>query len=220
MSDFIFMVYDSISWPAALAIGFFLLFLHGTVFTPPSELSLAAIGLYATLYDWLFFPALLATTAGNLLGCILLFKLSRRYNEWITNFIMTSRFRYIKYLINKAKMDFHKYDQLFVLYGRFIPNVRSAVSIPAGLSHMPFSIYLIYSAIGCIVWSLAWISVGFFAGQPLMAIIEAHQAFALALLILTIAGVIVHRYFILKKEPAFHASSAGHNDGNASKKEA
>ncbi len=198
MTEFVFTIFESISWPTALIIGFFLLLLHGIFLTPPSELSLAGIGLYATLYEWFFFPALFATTAGNIIGCIILFKLSRHYSEWISQFIMSSRFRYVNYLLQKARKDFHKYDQLFVLYGRFIPNIRSVISIPAGFSNMPLSTYVLYSTIGCLVWSLFWISVGYFAGQPLLVIIETHQTLALALLILTIIGVIVHRYHILR----------------------
>ncbi|MDG5766133.1 DedA family protein [Balneolales bacterium ANBcel1] len=198
MTEFIFMIFESISWPAALTIGFFLLLLHGIFLTPPSELSLAAIGLYATLHEWLFFPALLVTTAGNMVGCVILFKISRRYSTWITNFLQTSRFRYVNYLIQKARSDFHKYDQLFVLYGRFIPNIRSVISIPAGFSNMPLSTYILYSGIGCLVWSLFWISVGYFAGQPLLRIIETHQTLALILLILTILVFVAHRYHILR----------------------
>lgn len=198
MTEFVFMTFESISWPNALIIGFFLLFLHGIFLTPPSELSLAAIGLYASIHQWLFFPSVFSTTAGNIIGCVVLFKLSRLYSDWITGFLATTRFRYIKYLNDKARHDFHKHGHHFVFYGRFIPNVRSVVSIPAGLSNMPTSTFLIYSGFGCLLWSLIWVSIGFFAGKPLLSIIEAHQNIALALLILTIIGVVGHRYHIIK----------------------
>ncbi|MBP3192578.1 DedA family protein [Natronogracilivirga saccharolytica] len=198
MTEFIFMTFESISWPAALSIGFILLFLHGVLLTPPSELSLAAIGLYASIHEWLYFPSIFSTTVGNIAGCIVLFKLSRHYSDWITDFLRTTRFKYIKYLNDKARLDFHRYGHHFVFYGRFIPNVRSVVSIPAGLSNMPASTFLVYSGLGCLLWSLLWVSVGYFAGKPLLSIIEAHQNFALAMLILTIIAVIVHRYHIIK----------------------
>ena len=199
MTEFIFMIYESISWPMALIIGFLLLLLHGIFLTPPSELSLAAIGLYATIYEWFFFPAVLTTTAGNMVGCVILFKLSRRYTDWITNFLETSKFRYVRYLMEKARSDFHKHGHLFVLYGRFLPNIRSIFSIPAGFSNMTFSSYMLYSTIGCLAWSLLWVSVGFFVGRPLLTIIEAHQTFALILLIGTLLVVVFHRYHILRQ---------------------
>ncbi len=198
MTEFIFMIFESISWPVALIIGFILLFLHGAVLTPPSELSLAVIGLYATLHQWFFLPAVITTTAGNLAGCIILFLLSRQYSDVITQFVLSSRFKYLKYLVSKARSDFHKNGQLFVLYGRFIPNIRSAVSIPAGFSNMSLSSFLIYSGIGCLSWSLIWVSVGFFIGQHLIDIIEAHNIFALALFILIIIGAIGHRFIFYK----------------------
>jgi len=200
MSEFIFMTFESISWPAALTIGFFLLFLHGTVLTPPSELSLAALGLYATLHQWLFLPAVLTATAGNLLGCALLFTLSRRYSNQITGFIMSSRLKYIKHLTNKAKTEFYQRGHLFVLYGRCIPNIRSAISIPAGFSNMSLSTFLIYSAIGCLIWALLWVSVGFFIGHHLLVIIETHKSISVIILVLIVLAALAHRYYFLRTE--------------------
>jgi len=197
MTEFVFMAFESISWPAALVIGFFLLFLHGTVLTPPSEVSLTAIGLYATLHQWLFFPALITTSAGNIIGCVVLFAVSRRYSDEITDYIASSRFRYVKYLVDKANSDFQAHGKLLVLYGRLIPNIRSAISMPAGISNMSFMPFIIYTGIGCLIWAAIWVSIGYFAGQALLEIIETHKTISLAILILIIGAAVGHRYYII-----------------------
>ncbi len=198
MSEFVFMIFESISWPTALTIGFLLLFLNGAILTPSSELSLAVVGLYASTQAWLYIPAVFVTTAGNMIGFILLFQISRRYSDSITDFLKLSRFHYIKHMNRKAIQGFQKHGHLYVLYGRYIPNVRSVITIPAGFSDMPLSRFVLYSLFGSLSWSLVWVSVGFFLGPHLLNIIETHKLFAALLLVLTIAAVFVHRHFYLR----------------------
>jgi membrane protein DedA with SNARE-associated domain len=198
MYEFVFMIFESITWPMALSIGFFLLFLNGAILTPSSELSLAVVGLYASTQAWLFMPAVFVTTTGNMAGFILLFLISRRYSDAITDYLKSSRFHYIKHMNRKAVQGFQKHGHLYVLYGRYIPNVRSVITIPAGFSDMPLSRFVLYSSFGSLSWSLVWVSVGFFLGPHLLRIIETHKLFAASLLLLTIAAVFVHRHFYLR----------------------
>lgn len=198
MSEFVFMIFESISWPTALTIGFLLLFLNGFILTPSSELSLATVGLYASTQAWLYMPAVFVTTTGNMIGFVLLFLISRRYSDVITDFLKTSRFHYIKHMNRKAIRGFEKHGHLYVLYGRYIPNVRSVITIPAGFSDMPLSRFILYSSFGSLSWSLVWVSVGFFLGPHLLMIIETHKLFAAGLLFLIIAAVFVHRHFFLR----------------------
>lgn len=198
MSEFVFMIFESISWPTALTIGFLLLFLNGLILTPSSELSLATVGLYASTQAWLYMPAVFITTTGNMIGFVLLFLISRHYSDVITDFLKTSRFHYIKHMNRKAIRGFEKHGHLYVLYGRYIPNVRSVITIPAGFSDMPLSRFILYSSFGSLSWALVWVSVGFFLGPHLLQIIETHKLFAATLLVLTIAAVFVHRHFYLR----------------------
>lgn len=198
MSDFVFLIFESISWPMALTIGFLLLFLNGVILTPSSEFSLAVVGLYASTQAWLYMPAIFVPSMGNMIGFVLLFLLSRRYSDVITDFLKSSRFHYIKHMNRKAIRGFEKHGHLYVLYGRYIPNVRSVITIPAGFSDMPLSRFVLYSSFGSLSWSLVWVSVGFFLGPHLLMIIETHKLFAAALLVLTIAAVFVHRHLYLR----------------------
>ncbi|MEA5452477.1 DedA family protein [Leptolyngbya sp. CCNP1308] len=49
--------------------------------------------------------------------------------------------------------------------GRMVPGVRTYVSVPAGLSHMPLLPYLSYSALGTVLWTGALAVAGYVLGD-------------------------------------------------------
>lgn len=49
--------------------------------------------------------------------------------------------------------------------GRLVPGVRTYVSVPAGLSHMPLLPYLVYSALGTVLWTGALAVTGYILGD-------------------------------------------------------
>ena len=62
--------------------------------------------------------------------------------------------------IDKAKTWFHRRGKTAVLIGRLMPGVRTFVSLPAGFSGMGWATFLIYSAIGTVVWTAALVYAG------------------------------------------------------------
>jgi membrane protein DedA with SNARE-associated domain len=76
-----------------------------------------------------------------------------------------------------------------ILIGRFIPGVRSVISIPAGLLRMELKPFVILTAVGSFVWSAALIYVGFSAGQLWQSALGSVSAFADQAALVIIAGV-------------------------------
>jgi membrane protein DedA with SNARE-associated domain len=54
--------------------------------------------------------------------------------------------------IQKADAWFDKHGHWIVLVGRLIPGVRTLISVPAGSCGMPLRPFLLYSAIGSLLW--------------------------------------------------------------------
>ena len=52
-----------------------------------------------------------------------------------------------------------------VLLCRFVPGVRSIISIPAGISHMPLPPFLLYSTLGMGIWAAVLALIGQALGQ-------------------------------------------------------
>jgi membrane protein DedA with SNARE-associated domain len=59
---------------------------------------------------------------------------------------------------------FAKHGALVVLFGRWIPGVRSVVSLPAGLLRMSRWKYLLFTTIGSTVWNAALVGAGWALG--------------------------------------------------------
>jgi membrane protein DedA with SNARE-associated domain len=59
----------------------------------------------------------------------------------------------------KGERFFAKYGPFACFFGRFVPLVRTFVSVPAGLARMDLKVFLIYTLAGSIIWAtlLAWI---------------------------------------------------------------
>jgi membrane protein DedA with SNARE-associated domain len=59
----------------------------------------------------------------------------------------------------------NRYGVLFVLVGRSIPVLRSAVSLTAGMSKMPLPTFLLLSGLNSLVITGIWIFIGYWLGE-------------------------------------------------------
>ena len=78
-----------------------------------------------------------------------------------------------------------------VLVGRFIPGVRSVISIPAGLLKMEMKPFVALTVIGSFVWSAALMYVGYSAGPLWQSALGSFSVFATQAALALIAAVSV-----------------------------
>ena len=69
--------------------------------------------------------------------------------------------------LDRAEAWFARRGEPFVLFGRFIPLLRSFVSFAAGLGEMALAKFVLFTVIGCAVWCTALTSLGYSPGQQL-----------------------------------------------------
>jgi membrane protein DedA with SNARE-associated domain len=67
--------------------------------------------------------------------------------------------------VEKAQQWFEKHCTKAVLFGRLIPAVRTLISVPAGVAGMPLPKFLLFSAIGSLVWTAALAAAGSLLGE-------------------------------------------------------
>ena len=150
-------------------IGVFLMIALENVFPPiPSEIILP-FGGFMTTYTSMTVPGvILASTAGSVVGAVILYgigllldveRLEKIVDRW--GHIL----RITKEDIHKADTWFDKYGIWTVLFCRMIPLVRSLISIPAGMSNMKFSLFLLFTFIGTLIWNIILVSVGAALGE-------------------------------------------------------
>ena len=183
-------------------IGICLLIFIENLFPPiPSELILTFGGFMIINTTMTIIGVIIASTIGSVVGAIVLYYIGKILNKERLIKIVTSK--YGKLLRVKPK-DIESADKWFdekgnktVFFCRFIPVVRSLISIPAGMSEMPIVKFLVYTTTGSAIWNTALVLVGAFAGDKkdyILNIIDNLSHVILILLVILFV-VIVYKFY-------------------------
>ncbi len=174
-----------------------LMFLENLFPPIPSELIMPLAGFTVAQGQMNFGLAVTAGTIGTMIGTYTWYYLGRLVNyqrlEIWTN-------HYGKWLgINSQDIDrvnnwFNKHGRKAVFFGRMIPGIRTLISLPAGINHMPFVTFTIYSTAGTLLWTLALTSAGFLLGEN-YSLIEKYLAPISKLVLFGLAGWIGYWLF-------------------------
>lgn len=130
----------------------------------PSELVLSYGGFLVSENKLHFFGALLAGVIGGTLAQLFLYWLGLYggrpfFNKW-GKFLLISE----KHL-DASEEWFTKYGTFVIFSARFIPVVRHAISIPAGIAKMKFSLFLLYTFAAMIPWTVLFLLIGMELGD-------------------------------------------------------
>jgi len=146
----------------------FLLMAIESSFIPfPSELVMPpAAWLAATEGNLNIFLVILAGTLGADLGAIINYYLARYLGRPLIYKIADSRFGHLL-LITKKKVEdseiyFEKHGAVSTFIGRLVPAIRQLISIPAGLSRMKLSSFLLYTTLGAAIWNTILVGIGYY----------------------------------------------------------
>ena len=160
-------VVDAIGYPAA---GLGILIESAGIPFPGETLLLAAAAWAAARNHSIVLVILfgfLGATAGADVGYYLGFKGGRPFVERFG-----SLFRIRPEHIARSEMFFARHGDRAILAARFVLGLRTWASMLAGMSHMPFWRFQLFSALGGLAWAAIIGGVGYFLGSNL-AMIEA-----------------------------------------------
>ena len=181
-------------------IGVFLLIAIENIFPPiPSEVILLFGGFMTTFTDMNIIGVIIASTLGSLIGAIALYYIGKILNKERLKKIITSKYGKLLRLtpkdIDKADNWFDTKGNKTVFFCRFIPLIRSLISIPAGMSEMPMKKFLIYTVAGSTIWNAALTIAGSIVGDKWEDILDIMDKYShiivIALAILFIIAVII-----------------------------
>jgi membrane protein DedA with SNARE-associated domain len=177
-------------------LGLVLLMVAETVFPPiPSEVVLPLTGFFVEQGEFAFVPALVASTAGSLIGAILLEEAARHGGRpFAARFVRFAHLDPGKF--DDAEAWFRRRGWMMVLVGRCIPGVRSLVAIPAGVLRMPRAQYIVLTLIGSTVWNALLIGAGYVLGTQWERVSDAIGPVAKPLLVIAFiaaGGVLLWR---------------------------
>lgn len=160
------------------------------------ESVLCATGTYPV--DVLF--VVLFGTLGAMLGAVINYLLSMWLGRVIIYKFADSKFGHLC-LINREKVEkaeryFNDHGKISTFIGRLIPGIRQLISIPAGLSKMPFGPFLLFTFLGALVWNSILAVIGYIAAGQMDTIKKYSHELSVAILALFGAVLL---FFIVKK---------------------
>jgi len=125
----------------------------------PSEIVLAYGGFLIAKGELSFISATIAGIVGGTMAQVFLYWLG--YYGGRPFFVKFGKFLFIK----KKQLDaserwFQKYGTIVIFTARFIPIVRHAISIPAGIAKMKFSQFILYTTTAMLPWTILFLLLG------------------------------------------------------------
>ena len=183
-------------------LGIFLLIMIENIFPPiPSEIILGFGGFMTKTTNLTMFGVILISTIGSCLGASILYLIGYIINK--ERLIILSKTKIGKVLglkdkdIENANNWFIRYGNISILFGRFIPIIRSIISIPAGISKVSFTKFLFLTFIGTFIWNGILTIVGNVLGSNWYKIgvfIKKYSLIVIVLIIILFVLFII-RYF-------------------------
>ncbi|MDO5713759.1 MAG: DedA family protein [Tissierellia bacterium] len=178
-------------------VAVFTLLLLETVFPPiPSEVILLTTGVAVAHTEMTGMAAIGFSTFGSYIGACLLYTLGRKVpleklRTWSTKGIM-AKFGLDYTSILKGKRIFQEKGNLIVFFGRFIPMIRSIISIPAGMSKMNFFSFSLFTLLGSGLWNSLSICIGYKAGdswRDILRFFHYYTEIILIILVIVLGGL-------------------------------
>lgn len=137
---------------------------NGFISTPPSEIVLSIAGALTIGDNGYFCFMLLGVVLCNYIGTTILYFLSRYKGKiWYDKIYgILCKVRLMNKIVpnSDSLIKFFNNQEWLIFACRFLPFIRSIISVPAGISEMSFLKFTLYSLSGITIWSLVWLCVG------------------------------------------------------------
>ena len=200
MENFIIQIIENWGY---LGVG--LLIAIENIFPPiPSEVILAFGGFMTTKTVLNEIGVILSATIGSTIGAIVLYLIGKILNKERLEKIVSGKIGKVLRLkpgdIEKADKWFDTKGQKTVFICRFIPIVRSLISIPAGMSEMKIWKFLLYTILGSAIWNTVLVLLGKKLGDSWETVVNVFNEFSHIILIILIISCIVGIWWFYAKK--------------------
>lgn len=199
--NFIYHVYQTLGWAGVVA----LMTIESACIPLPSEIIMPLAGWMlvdrAGLSAGFIALAAFCGGLGNVFGSLIAYWVGDKGGLPLLK-------RYGKYILisdhdlEKANHWFDKYGDWITFLARFVPGVRTFISLPAGIAKMNLAKFSLYAFLGSFIWSGALAYAGYLLGQNWEEIRSAMRPFDYPILGAFIILVIVFVWLRLRSRKA------------------
>lgn len=177
-------------------LGVFSLIMVENLFPPiPSELILLFGGFMTTYTKLTIFGMIIFSTLASLFGAIILYYIGKIFNKERLKKIISGKvgkvLRFKESDIDSSNKWFDTKGQKTVFFCRFIPLIRSLISIPAGMNEMPMIKFISYTLLGSLIWNSILIIIGSIVGENWINILNVLDIYSKYIVILLGIALIV-----------------------------
>ncbi|WP_374284564.1 DedA family protein [Lactococcus sp.] len=175
------------------------------VFPPiPSEVILTFGGFMTTYTELGVWGVVIAATIGSVLGAVILYYigcvLSVDRLETMISGKLGKILRLKKGDIRKSESWFMKRGYATIFFCRFIPLIRSLISIPAGSAKMKFPNFLLLTTLGTLIWNVVLVFLGRALGDNWESIAQILDNYSnITVMVLVVVFIASVFYFIKKR---------------------
>jgi membrane protein DedA with SNARE-associated domain len=167
---------------------FVLMALESALIPIPSEIIMPFSGFLVWDEKLAWWPVIMWGTIGNLIGSIIAYFIGYYGGRPLV-------LKYGKYVlitvddIERAERWFKKYGSLSIFFSRLLPAVRTFISLPAGISRMPFFKFCLYTFLGSLPWSILLTYSGLIARENWKGLEVYFRKFDWAIIIIAILAI-------------------------------
>lgn len=167
--------------------------LEAVIIIIPSEAILATGGILASQKIFTLLGAFLTGLLGSVFCAIIIYYMGYFGGKAFVK-------KYGKYFfmkeedIEKSDSWYQKYGLLAALIGRNFPIIRTLISLPIGIMRLSFAKFLLYTIIGSIPWTFAFVYFGYTLGNNWIIINEYVQKLKVPIKILIALLIVSYLY--------------------------
>ncbi len=143
---------------------FALMALESASLPVPSEVVLPLAGYFVSIGSLDFWGVVAVSTVASLAGALVDYFLAK----WLGRpFVvgLLRLFRLHRTALDRAESWFGRSAQWTVFAARFVPGLRTVISLPAGLFEMNLARFVVMTVAGCFAWSAILVYAGMLAGS-------------------------------------------------------
>lgn len=189
MQEFIINIMNSYGY-----IGVFTLILIENIFPPiPSEIILLFSGFMTTYTNLKLSMMIISSSLASVIGALILYKLGNILNiDKIISIVNKKKILNLREKDITASIEWFKTKgEKAIFICRFIPLLRSLISVPAGIYKMNIIKFIIYTALGSLLWNTILISLGYITSNNWTSILNIYSLYTLLILIIILSFLVI-----------------------------
>jgi membrane protein DedA with SNARE-associated domain len=182
------------------------MFVENVVPPIPAEFVLPFAGFLVSAGDLSFGGVLAASSLGSVLGTFVFYGIGRALGEERVARLVARHGRWI--LVREAHYRsalaaFRRHGDAAVFWCRFVPGLRSLISLPAGVARMPFGRFALLTVAGPAAWNAILVVAGVLLERRWADVVGALERLEVGLWVL--AAALIAAWLVRRRTAARHA---------------